>query len=95
MTTGPSDIMTVESITEEYEYIAAHKCACGGSWAFEMQGACHGAEPGTMIDEITVRCSSCSKQNSFRFQVKIQNPVDEEDLAEFLAEMEQELDDDE
>ena len=87
---GAVDVISVDSVREEYEYMEAHKCACGGKWELDMQAARDGPAPGILIDEMNVHCHNCGQKSTFRFTVDTQSAAYQRQLAEVLSELEQE-----
>jgi hypothetical protein len=91
---GVVDVIAADSVADEYEYMEANKCACGGKWELDIQAARHGSAPGIMIDQMDVHCSNCGQKHAFRFAVDTQSAAYQRALAEALGELEQDLDDD-
>ncbi len=56
----------VNSIREEYEYIAAQRCPCGGPYARQGQ-ALHFDDDQVPHDRITVQCTSCGTTAEYWF----------------------------
>lgn len=58
----------VRSVAEEYMWLAASRCACGGAWRVLRQHALRG--PRGIIDVLDARCASCGGEGSFRFELR-------------------------
>jgi hypothetical protein len=56
----------VNSIREEYDYIASQQCKCGGAWEKQRQALVFD-DAKVPFDQISVRCRSCSSENEFWF----------------------------
>ncbi len=91
---GTADVISVDSVLDEYEYMETHRCSCGGNWELDMQAAREGSTRGIMIDEMNVHCSNCGQNNVFRFTVDTQSAAYQRALAEALSELEQGLGED-
>ena len=90
---GPGDVIAVNSVMREYAYIKAQQCACGGRWEFEMQAARQGPNPGSIVDEITVRCSKCNQRHVFGFSVDTHSGAYQKEVAAAASKLEEDLDD--
>lgn len=62
------DARPVNSIREEYEYIATQKCECGGAWQRVRQALVMDPES-VPHDQITVQCEQCSKPQEYWFNI--------------------------
>lgn len=58
--------ITVDSIHDEYEYIATQKCSCGGAWKRDRQSLIFDAEK-VPFDRIEVQCGKCGKAHEYWF----------------------------
>jgi hypothetical protein len=77
MTAPASQVpIQVSDVKEEYAWLKAHPCECGGSWSLVMQsvGKLPGAPKHVRLDQLEVSCSGCSRQASFLFLVDKQSP---------------------
>ena len=60
----------VNSIREEYDYLAAHPCPrCGGRWKVRVQALLHDAQ-GRHYDRVDVACSQCGERTVFLFDIQ-------------------------
>lgn len=58
--------VSVNSIREEYDYIRAHPCECGGAWDRQRQALIFSDEK-IPFDQISVKCHSCARDGEFWF----------------------------
>jgi hypothetical protein len=59
----------VHSIAEEYAYITAHPCSCGGRWRVTAQAVLKDTQ-GRYYDRLDVICRKCGKHRSFSFHLR-------------------------
>ena len=59
--------LQVNSVEEEYEYIANQRCTCGGTYEVISQWTLE--KDGKHIDELKARCTKCEKERIFSFDV--------------------------
>ena len=68
-TPPPVDVPTVD---DEYSYLEARRCACGGAWKLTLQSALPDLrDPGLVVDTLEVRCAACGRDERFRFRVRL------------------------
>lgn len=58
--------LVVQSVREEYEHVAAQRCACGGTYARQSQALCFN-EQQVPFDRISAQCTSCNAVAEFWF----------------------------
>lgn len=59
----------VNSVSEEYAYIAEHPCpACGGQWQLRMQTLLSDAA-NRHYDRLEVICGQCGRQQDWLFDI--------------------------
>ena len=58
--------ITVDSIHDEYVYVATQKCDCGGAWVRVSQSLILDAEK-VPFDRLEVQCDACKKAHEFWF----------------------------
>jgi hypothetical protein len=64
-----SEAVAVNSIAEEYRYIAARSCpVCGGRWQVRVQALVEDAQ-GHYYDRLAVVCQQCNRGHAFLFGV--------------------------
>ncbi len=68
---GPMSIdfgaaIQVHSVAEEYAYVLAHPCTCGGRWRLRMQALLRGPQ-GRHYDQLDVECLRCGARKSWLF----------------------------
>jgi hypothetical protein len=64
-----SEAAPVNSVAEEYKYIAAHPCpVCGGQWRVRMQALLEDAQ-GHHYDRLAVVCQQCNRGHAFLFGI--------------------------
>jgi hypothetical protein len=84
-TAGSSDVdsrwasrepIPVTDIPEEYSFMKAHPCECGGGWSILVQsvGKWPGAPAHLKYDVIQASCKSCGRKSNFHFLVDTQSP---------------------
>jgi hypothetical protein len=66
----------VMDIPEEYDWIRAHPCDCGGSWSVIQQsiGRWPGAASHMKYDVLEMSCESCARRANFHFLVDTHSP---------------------
>ncbi len=66
----------VTDIPEEYAWMKAHPCECGGSWSVQLQstGRWPGAPAHMKYDVIETMCGSCARRANFHFLVDTHSP---------------------
>ena len=62
------EIVPVDSLAAEYEYIAAQRCDCGGGFQAHSQRLTFDAAR-RPCDEVFVMCAQCGKDDRFRFDI--------------------------
>jgi hypothetical protein len=62
------DPRRVREVAEEYAWIAAHPCDCGGRWQLHIQHALKAHR--AIIDVLAVRCERCGADRTFRFEIR-------------------------
>lgn len=63
----------VEWPREEYEWLEAHPCLCGGAWTVLSQRLVHrdlNERGSRMTDRLNVRCNRCGRETSYFFVVQ-------------------------
>ena len=65
---GPK-MLSVDSIHEEYEYIAKQRCECGGTYQVNKQTLLKSVPNGKHFDSLRARCVKCGAVRSFAFDV--------------------------
>ena len=65
---GPK-MLSVDSIHEEYEYIAKQRCECGGTYQVNKQTLLESVPNGKHFDSLRARCVKCGAVRSFAFDV--------------------------
>jgi hypothetical protein len=65
----------VADIPEEYNWMKAHPCECGGSWSVVQQatGKWPGAPAHMKYDVIETSCKGCARRANFHFLVDTQS----------------------
>jgi hypothetical protein len=67
---------------EEYLWLEAHPCRCGGRWDLRVQHLVHNGrnERGSrMTDQLDVRCEDCGRDAQFFFVVQYEGVLGEDD----------------
>lgn len=66
----------VTAIPEEYGWMKAHPCECGGSWSILQQsvGTWPGAAPHMKYDVIEASCERCASRVHFHFLLDTRSP---------------------
>jgi hypothetical protein len=66
----------VTDIPEEYEWMKAHPCECGGAWSPGIQsvGKWPGAPEHMKYDLIEASCERCARRLNFHFLVDTHSP---------------------
>lgn len=67
------EAIEVASPGEEYEWLQAHPCLCGGDWRLQVQRLVRSEqnERGSrMTDQLDVRCTQCRRTGRFFFVVQ-------------------------
>jgi hypothetical protein len=67
MACKPGDTMAVNHVDEEYRYLRAALCECGGSWKPHRQALMH--IDGRPHDKLSPVCTSCGKEGRFVFDI--------------------------
>lgn len=67
VTPDVSNAIKVNSIPEEYAYIAQQRCPCGGSYKRDSQAVLKAN--GLMYDELSVSCAICGSKRKFLFDI--------------------------
>jgi hypothetical protein len=63
-----ADPRRVREVSEEYAWIGANRCACGGVWDVEAQRAF--GISGGFVDELDVTCEACGVSRTFTFELR-------------------------
>jgi hypothetical protein len=58
----------VREVEEEYAWIAANPCGCGGRWQVHIQHALKAHR--AIVDVLAVRCERCGADRTFRFEIR-------------------------
>ena len=89
MASQPPSPIDVDSISEEYAYLALHPCeSCGHSWKVVFQALeSAGSDRRFKIDRLSVECSGCVAQGIFRFRIDSESPAYTSELEAKLKDL--------
>jgi len=62
------DARRIREVEEEYAWVAANPCGCGGRWRLQLMHA--QTTFGNLIDELAVQCETCGADRTFRFEFR-------------------------